>query len=153
MVWQDSNSDITESQASCIISAANCVGVMGGGVAKAIKDKFPWCYDPYKIACKEGVLKPGAIFVVKLNVFPEKKYPQIIHLSTKDHWKGHSQLEWVDSGCQELRKYIEANQIESIAIPRLGCGLGGLVWDDVRPTMERNFADMDCKIFVHYREE
>ena len=153
MGWRNSNSDITESQASCIVSAANCVGVMGGGVAKAIKDKFPWCYDPYKIACKEGILKPGGIFVVRMDVYPKMKYPRIIHLSTKNHWKGQSKLEWVDSGCQKLRKYIVSNQVESVAIPRLGCGLGGLVWDDVHPIMERNLADLDCKIVVHYREE
>ena len=152
MAWAELNTDITKSEASCIVSAANCVGVMGGGVAKAIKDEFPWCYPPYKIACNEGVLKPGSIFAVKLDVFPHMKYPQIIHLSTKNHWKGKSQLDWVDSGCQELRKFIEKHRLMSIAIPRLGCGLGGLDWDDVRPIMRRNFADMNCDIFVHNRE-
>ena len=144
--------DITDSSAECIVSAANTVGVMGKGVAKSIKEKFPWCYSPYKQACDKKFISTGNIFAIKMEVHPQIIYPTIIHLTTKDHWKGSSKLEWVISGCNELKQFLDEKQIKSVAIPRLGCGLGGLSWDLVKPKMEEIFSDIDCEVIIYHME-
>ena len=144
--------DITFSSADCIVSAANCVGVMGRGVAKAIKSKFPWSFPHYKSVCDRKELQPGAILALRLDVYPEEGMPTIIHLATKNHWRNPSKIEWVISGCNELRHFLEMKRIKSVAIPRLGCGLGGLSWDIVKPEMEEVFSGIDCEIMIYEKE-
>ena len=59
----------------------------------------------------------------------------IINFPTKRHWRGASTLADVKSGLVDLVGQVERRGIRSIAIPALGCGLGGLRWEDVRPAI------------------
>lgn len=149
---QEVTGDITCSYADCIVSAANCVGVMGKGVAKAIKTKYPWSFPHYKSVCDRKELHPGALLALTLDVYPKEDLPTIIHLATKDHWRNPSKLEWVISGCNELKQYIQINEVKSVAIPRLGCGLGGLSWEIVKPEMEEIFLELDCEVTIFHLE-
>ena len=47
----------------------------------------------------------------------------------------------VEAGLADLAQQAHRLKINSIAIPQLGCGLDGLDWNDVRPWIERAFAD------------
>ena len=146
-----SNEDITTSTAEVIVNTVNCVGVMGGGVALAIKEAFPWCLAPYKDACEKNLLRPGGIFVVHINVEPKIDYPIIINLATKDHWRGKSRIDWIDKGLENLANYLRESDLRSISIPRPGCGHGGLKWTDVEPLMHKHLDKLDCDITVHHR--
>ena len=152
MQLKESKGDIAESGCDAIVNAVNCVGVMGGGVAKAIKNKYPWCLVPYKDACEKKILQPGGIFVVCIDVFPKIEYPVIINLATKSHWRGKSRIEWVDKALENLSVFLSASDIASVAIPRLGCGLGGLDWDEVRPLVETHLGGLNCQVTVHHKE-
>ena len=90
---------------------------------------------------------------ITLNVYPREDFPTIIHLATKNHWRNPSKLEWVISSCIELKEYLELKDIKSVAIPRLGCGLGGLSWLEVRPEIEKIFQDMNCDIVFYNKED
>jgi O-acetyl-ADP-ribose deacetylase (regulator of RNase III) len=57
----------------------------------------------------------------------------IVNFPTKADWRTPSKLAYVDSGLKALVDEIAQRRIASIAIPPLGCGLGGLDWADVRP--------------------
>jgi O-acetyl-ADP-ribose deacetylase (regulator of RNase III) len=61
----------------------------------------------------------------------------IINFPTKRHWRGKSRIEDIEAGLAALVKEIQLRNIQSIAIPPLGSGLGGLDWNDVRPLIER----------------
>jgi len=145
--------DILSQKTDAIVSTANCVGIMGKGVAKSIKEKYPWCYQPYKDACRKGILKPGGIFTTTLKTYPEIEYPTIIHVATKDHWRGKSKLEWVEIGITNLSNYLRNYKITSMAIPRLGCGLGGLEWEDVKPLLYLHLENINCRITIHNKQE
>jgi O-acetyl-ADP-ribose deacetylase (regulator of RNase III) len=64
----------------------------------------------------------------------------IINFPTKRHWKGKSRIEDIALGLKALTEEVRSRNIKSIAIPPLGCGLGGLVWNDVRPMIEAAFS-------------
>jgi len=66
----------------------------------------------------------------------------IINFPTKQHWRDSSKLEWIDQGLIDLRKVLADNEISSVAIPPLGCGLGGLDWQLVKPRIEDALADL-----------
>ena len=57
----------------------------------------------------------------------------IVNFPTKRHWRTKTQLEWIELGLQDLVRVIATKRIQSIAIPALGCGNGGLDWQEVRP--------------------
>lgn len=56
----------------------------------------------------------------------------IINFPTKTHWRGNSKIENIESGLRDLVSQVERLKIKSIALPPLGCGNGGLDWDDVK---------------------
>jgi hypothetical protein len=67
----------------------------------------------------------------------------IINFPTKDHWRGKSTIGFIRDGLVDLVAQIRRLRIQSIAVPPLGCGNGGLDWAEVRPLMEAAFAPLD----------
>lgn len=115
--------DIFEAGVQAMVNPVNTVGVMGKGLALAFKQKYPDNFKQYQIACKNNEVKVGQLFVT------EHQFGQfIINFPTKQHWRGKSQLSWISEGLRQLKAFIIANHIKSIAIPALGSGLGGLDW-------------------------
>jgi hypothetical protein len=55
----------------------------------------------------------------------------IINFPTKRHWRDLSRLEDIESGLCHLVQIVHDRQIASLAVPALGCGLGGLEWETV----------------------
>ena len=123
-----------------IVNAVNCVGVMGRGLALQFKKAFPENFVAYAAACREGLVVPGRMFLFERSV--DAKPRHIVNFPPKRHWRDNSLMEDIDSGLVALRMEVESRQIQSIAIPPLGCGLGGLCWENVRPKIETTFADM-----------
>lgn len=117
--------DILESDSQALVNAVNCVGIMGAGLAKQFKTKYPNMYKHYKDSCNKGYLSIG-----KLCCFKEKN-KIIINFPTKIHWKNSSQLSFIDKGLDALILAIYKYDIKSISIPMLGCGLGQLKKEDV----------------------
>jgi O-acetyl-ADP-ribose deacetylase (regulator of RNase III) len=144
MIQYVDNRSIFDSEADALVNPVNTKGTMGKGLALEFEKRFPECTNPYKSACSEGKLVTGTLLVVQLVVKPNlwsRKRPAIILFPTKEHWRGKSRIEWIETGLQDLKnKYHEWN-LNSVAIPRVGCGLGGLKWDQVKPLIEKYFAD------------
>ncbi len=132
--------NVLEEDAEALVNTVNTVGVMGKGVALQFKKAFPENFEEYKKACDAGEMEPGKMFVFATNSLHNPKY--IINFPTKKHWKGRSKLEYIESGLQALVNEIRTRQIQSIAMPPLGCGHGGLDWQEVRPLIERAFAEL-----------
>jgi O-acetyl-ADP-ribose deacetylase (regulator of RNase III) len=64
----------------------------------------------------------------------------VINFPTKDHWRANSKIEDIQSGLIALVREVRERNITSIAIPPLGCGLGGLDWGVVQPMIVEAFA-------------
>ncbi len=140
--------DLLEADAEALVNTVNCVGVMGRGIALQFKKAFPQNFDAYKAACDRKALLPGRMLVVDLNPLQWPRY--VINFPTKRHWKGRSRLQDIQGGLAALVNEVRARNIRSIAIPPLGCGLGGLNWDVVRPMIERAFAELpDVRVVLY----
>lgn len=134
--------DLFEADVEALVNTVNCVGVMGKGIALQFKLRFPENFKQYKTVCDADELEPGEVFVFdRGDLFGDEETDSgrpryIINVPTKTHWKNPSKLEYIEAGMEALVQEIEARNIASIAIPPLGCGNGGLDWDDVRPIIE-----------------
>ena len=74
----------------------------------------------------------------------------IINFPTKDHWRANSRIEDIELGLTALVEEIQKRRIKSIAIPPLGCGLGGLSWSQVRPRIEAALNELtDVHIILY----
>jgi O-acetyl-ADP-ribose deacetylase (regulator of RNase III) len=132
--------DIVRADAEALVNTVNCVGVMGRGIALQFRKAFPGNFREYKAMCDRKELHPGKVLVHDLGRLTNPRY--IINFPTKNHWKGRSRLEDIDAGLTALITEVRARGIRSIAVPPLGCGLGGLEWEDVRPRIQRAFASL-----------
>lgn len=132
--------DILKADVQALVNTVNCVGVMGKGIALQFKLKLPENFREYEKVCKRGDLEPGRVFVFdRGKLFEEDQGPQyIINFPTKTHWRKPSKLKYIEMGMDALVEEVQQRGIESIAIPPLGCGNGGLDWEDVEATIERH---------------
>ena len=140
--------DILQADAEALVNTVNCVGVMGRGIALQFKKEFPQNFREYKRACDAGTLGPGRMLVVPLEGLQGPRF--VINFPTKRHWKGKSRIEDVHAGLAALVDEVRRHKIRSIAIPPLGCGLGGLDWRQVRPLIEQAFEplpDVDVLLY------
>lgn len=153
MIQYFEDRNIFESTADALVNPVNTRGFMGKGLALEFSKRFPECVGPYKKACEEGNLVIGKLVLVK-GVKPlvmGSRGPAIILFPTKDHWRGKSRLEWIDAGLQDLKTRFRRWKLESVGMPPIGCGLGGLEWDKVRSLIERQFANESLRIEVCLR--
>lgn len=126
--------DILKEDAEAIVNTVNCVGIMGRGIALQFKNAYPENFKAYAAACKKGEVRPGRMFVFETGQLTNPRF--IINFPTKRHWRGNSRMEDIDAGLTALAQVIRKYRIQSIAIPPLGSGLGGLEWMDVKPRIE-----------------
>lgn len=127
--------DILKDESEALVNTVNCVGVMGRGIALQFKDAYPQNFTVYAAACKRGEVQPGRMLVFETGKLTSPRY--IINFPTKRHWRGNSRIEDIESGLVALVEEIRTRGIQSVAIPPLGSGLGGLDWSSVRPRIER----------------
>lgn len=139
--------NLLEADAEALVNTVNCVGVMGKGIALQFKQAFPDNFTEYAKVCKEKQMKPGQVLVFKTDSMLNPKY--IINFPTKRHWKGKSKMEDIDSGLVDLIAQVKRLDIQSIAIPPLGAGLGGLNWSEVKHRIEAAFAELpDVRVLL-----
>lgn len=135
--------DIFDSQCIALVNPVNCVGVMGKGLALQFKKEFPENFLAYQEACKQRTIGIGKLFI-----FEENEHI-IINFPTKRHWRDPSRLSYIDLGLKDLLKY----NFKSIALPPLGCGLGGLQWFDIRRLIYNKLEDYPGNVEVYYPME
>lgn len=138
--------DITADPSDVLVNTVNCAGVMGKGVAKAFADAFPTIVPPYKAACRAGDIRPGTARIYAIPGDADARCWAA--LATKNHWRDPSQYTWVETGLADLAANARAIGARSIAIPRPGCGNGGLSWDRVKPMLQTALADFDVTVYL-----
>lgn len=139
--------NLLKSEAEALINTVNTVGVMGKGIALQFREKYPLNYELYRKACQRREVKIGYMFVTETERIGHPKY--IINFPTKTHWKGSSQIQYIKQGLDDLVRIIYEYNIQSVAVPPLGCGYGGLDWNMVKPLLIEKLSSVDAEIFLY----
>lgn len=115
----------------------NTVGVMGAGIAKEFKERFPDLFLKYKKDCKTNALSIKHPLVYQAN--NEKYY---VMFPTKDNWRNPSQANWIAEGLENFMEFIGdiVQEEHVLVIPPLGCGHGRLDYVQVKEIVE-NFSN------------
>ncbi len=136
--------DLFESEAQTLVNTVNTVGVMGKGIALGFKQRFPGMYKDYVRRCDNHEVELGKPYLFK-SLTP----PWIINFPTKEHWRVPSRLEAIRIGIDYLVAHYREWGVESLAVPPLGCGEGGLEWRIVGPTLYRGLAELDIPVELY----
>lgn len=164
LFWVDG--DMFFSQMQTLTISVNTVGVMGKGLASRAKYQFPDVYVTYQDLCKSKRLVMGRPYLYKREVSLDAdladeplSLPNLnankwfLLFPTKNHWKENSDPAGIEKGLQWLVENYKAEGIQSLAVPALGCGLGGLDWKDMGPLMCRYLAKMEIKVSIYLPQE
>ena len=132
------------SNAKVLINTVNTVGVMGKGIASDFKKYYPKMFEEYKELCNTNRLNIGDLHLYKTS----NKW--ILNFPTKEHWRSPSKIEFIEEGLKKLVKEAHKLQINDIAMPKLGCGNGGLDWESqVKPLVEEYLKRSPINVSIY----
>ncbi len=138
--------DLFNSEADTLVNTINCVGVMGKGIAKEFKKRYPLMFNDYVERCNRGLVRPGTPY------YYQDDTVSIINFPTKDHWRSPSKLSYIIQGLEWFVDNYSNLGIKSVAFPPLGCGNGGLSWQIVGPIMYEKLSPLpiDIELYAPY---
>ena len=171
---------IFESDADVLVNSTNVKGVMGAGIAREFKRRFPEMFRDYKKACRRGDTRILARFEVDLkdsknpklviyniydwkpHVWVERKNSKdfiILNFPTKIYWDLPSDYKIIEAGLKWIRDNLSflseklGRKIKKIAIPQIGTGYGGLEWNTVKNLIEEYLGDLDIfvEVYLNYK--
>jgi len=139
--------DLFTSQAQVIVNTVNCVGVMGKGVAQEFKKRYPAMFKDYASRCEAKRVRIGEPYLYR-----ESAGTLILNFPTKRHWRSPSLIADIEAGLDYLVDHVQEWGIHSIALPPLGCGNGGLSWEEVGPLIYRRLGSLpiDVELYAPY---
>jgi O-acetyl-ADP-ribose deacetylase (regulator of RNase III)/uncharacterized protein YwgA len=135
--------DLLKSRMQTLVNTVNTVGIMGKGIALAFKKKYPEMYKDYVRRCDAKMVRLG------------EPYPYtaadhiIVNFPTKEHWRSVSRLQDIVTGLEHLENNYKRWDIQSIAVPPLGCGNGQLEWRVVGPVLLRHLRRLDIPVELY----
>jgi O-acetyl-ADP-ribose deacetylase (regulator of RNase III) len=125
----------------------NCQGSMGAGIAKGFRERYPKMYEEYRARCKAV---PRQFNLGDAWLWKDSRRLWVFNLGTQEgFWRARASYEAIEESLRRMLKQADAEGIESIAIPRIGVGYGGLSWKKVRPIIEQIFNDWPGTLVVY----
>lgn len=136
--------DLFSSDAQTWVNTVNCVGVMGKGIALGFKQRFPDMYRDYVARCQRGEVRLGQPYLFRRLV-----KPWVLNFPTKAHWRSVSKLADIERGLSYLAAHVHEWEVESLAVPPLGCGNGQLDWRMVGPVLYRRLGELGIPVELY----
>lgn len=154
--------DMFFSRMQTLTVSVNTLGVMGKGLASRAKYQFPDVYVKYQDLCKNKILKMGKPYLYKretpLDYILADESDRLTNLNlqtwfllfpTKTVWWKMADLKGIEEGLKWLVNNYKKEGIKSLAIPALGCGLGGLEWGRVGPILCGYLKKLDIPVQLY----
>jgi len=114
--------DIFDTDAKGIGHGINAKGVMGAGIALQFKLRFPEMYQTYKNACTNGTIKGG-------NSYPwilDQGEAFVFNICSQEEPGANASYDFLIQGVKQALSQAAWYGVKTIALPRIGSGIGGL---------------------------
>jgi O-acetyl-ADP-ribose deacetylase (regulator of RNase III)/uncharacterized protein YwgA len=136
--------DLFRSSAQTLVNTVNTEGVMGKGIALEFRKRFPAMHADYIRKCALRQVRLGEPYLYR-----GLDDHWVLNFPTKRHWRSHSRLSDIENGLRHLYRHYREWGIESLAVPPLGSGLGGLEWRVVGRVLYRAFSHFDIPVELY----
>jgi O-acetyl-ADP-ribose deacetylase (regulator of RNase III) len=144
--------DILLSKAAAIAHGVAPDEHFENGLSLSLRENWPALAKDFRHYCHTHHPKPGAAWT-----WVNANGQRIVNLMTQDpppsthsHGKpGKAKIEYVNHALKELKKVIESEKLESVALTKLATGVGGLAWSEVKPLIEQHLGGLSTKIYVY----
>lgn len=142
----EKDGDLFTSDAAVIGHGVNCCGVMGKGIAVAFKYAYPDMYEQYVKICALGLLIPGEVYLYRAD---DGKF--IANMATQDKPGPNARYEWIVSAVGKTLDLAKDYGLSSVAIPRVGAGIGGLKWENTMYLLIDKYHDhpVDLEVWTY----
>lgn len=112
----------------------NMKGLMGAGIAKTVREKYPHAYSAYKIACNEQRYKLGEVQFVG----QQGNNITIANMFTQEHPGPDAKMWAIERAIlKAMERDTEKGWKIPLVIPMIGAGIGGLDPKDVMSVYEQ----------------
>lgn len=133
--------NIFDTDATYIGHGVNVRGVMGAGIAKQFRDRYPMMYRRYKQVCNEGSLRPGNFWADVIWDDELQRQVVVVNLASQQEPGADATYLWLFGSLARFAKAAsESTRLAAydglVALPEIGCGIGGLKWDGVKKMVE-----------------
>ncbi len=158
--------DMFFSNLQTLTISVNLEGVMGKGLASRAKYQFPDVYVAYQDACRSKRITATKPYIYKREGSLDEELADFgtdlatpnavkwfLLFATKRKWRENSRLEDIEGGLDWIRRNFTEQGIQSLAMPALGCGLGGLNWKDVGPLMCKYLHGIGIDVAIYLPRE
>jgi O-acetyl-ADP-ribose deacetylase (regulator of RNase III) len=135
--------DLFTTDAPALAHGVNCVGAMGAGIAKEFRDKYPDMYAGYRKICTANALRPGEIFM-----WDNGRQPAVFNIASQRQTGADARYHWLIAGMCNMAVEMCYLGLDRVAMPKIGCGIGGLVWGSVFPWVAVVAKDYNIHIEV-----
>lgn len=136
-------------QVDTIGHGCNCLGLMDAGIALEFKKRYPENYQIYKDLCEKKEFIPGSVLFFKSkNSF----FPNVLNLGTQFNPGKDAKLELIDDCCKKILMHYKLWEIKKLGLPKIGCGIGGLLWPEVEKVLRKHFEKSELEVIVYVRD-
>lgn len=142
--------DILLSKAQAIAHGVAPNDHFDSGLALALRERYPSMAKDFRHYAHQEHPKPGEVWF-----WGGPGGVRVFNMMTQEGKHEHgarpgkATIPNVRHALQELAKQVKDDGIESLALPRLATGVGGLDWDDVRPLVNEHLGDLGIPVYVY----
>jgi O-acetyl-ADP-ribose deacetylase (regulator of RNase III) len=142
--------DIFSSGCDILVHPVNCKGKLNAGIGYHYKNRFPHMWAEYQMACRMGMVRPKRIHWYQTRSGNPKF---IASLPVKDHPNKPARLDHIIAALKDLLAFTQQQPVASIAMPQIGCGLGGPTFKEILPHVYSIFGEsFDLEVTVFHME-
>jgi O-acetyl-ADP-ribose deacetylase (regulator of RNase III) len=149
---------LKEVQGDILLSAAKTIvhGVapndpFSQGLALSLRERAPALYKDFRHYCQSQHPSPGTLWT-----WAGADGVRIVNLFTQQSVEGHhggkpgrATVPNVAHALKALRQLADTEDLQSLALPRLSTGVGGLAWDEVRPLIVQHLEGLRIPVYVY----
>ena len=149
-MFKEVSGDILLSGAQAIAHGVAPSDNFNQGLALSLREQYPAMAKDFRHFCQVSHPKSGDIWTWAgadgkrvVNLMVQDEAP------SKQAKPGKATTHNVNTALRNLRHLVEEEGFESLALPRLATGVGGLDWEEVRPLIDNHLGDLNIPIYLY----